>query len=440
MSDRRAEERVALFVDIENMIGEASRIGLPVELSEVVQKLKEFGSIHVRRSFGDIPKSLDSVGKRHQIDNIRRMLHRNLCYIEDVPYITQNKNSVDVRLVIEALSLAYTDESVTHFAILSSDRDYVPLFNKLHELGRKVIAIGMDPEMTHSIFQDAADHIFYYRNFFTGTRDESEQTEQKRNIRSRYEVLLCRAVQAMENQGKVATPYAVTQRMTSQVPDFDVSLTGAGSFSEFLRMCEVAELIQLTGEPGTESFAVTLSEKGRALIASVETAQTEPPRRVSDPELETRYRRVIEGKLKLPLPSIDQRRAILSAATRTYDELMEREGPFHLLEWKAETVEEMRERPDISEQAIYKTMISLFIARCFHCEVNEDWYNPLIISQAQRPEDWEHAIHRLFVSNIVSVMGTVGLAQAPLAKVLFGSDSEESMTIAGELIEEAKDR
>jgi hypothetical protein len=55
--------RIALFIDVENLVGSASTIGLPIDVSPVLEKLKEYGRVQVRRSFGDLEKCLNSVGK-----------------------------------------------------------------------------------------------------------------------------------------------------------------------------------------------------------------------------------------------------------------------------------------------------------------------------------------------------------------------------------------
>ena len=115
--------RIALFIDIENLIGSASTIGLPINIAPVLDKLKEFGKVQVRRSFGDLDKCLRSISKEREIHETRRMLHHNLVQIEDIPYLTQSKNTADITLAVEALALAFQYPDISHFAILASDRD-----------------------------------------------------------------------------------------------------------------------------------------------------------------------------------------------------------------------------------------------------------------------------------------------------------------------------
>lgn len=427
----KSEDRIALFIDIENLIGEASRIGLPIDVSEVINKLREYGSIHVRRCYGDISRCLDGVGKRYETDNIRRMLYRNLVRIEDVPFLTQNKNTVDMRLVIDALSLAYVDPSIRHFAVLSSDRDYVPLFNKLHELGRTVIAVGIDPEATHSIFREAADHLHYYRNFFATAATVETKKEEEADVRPRYFDALCRAVTGIENLGRKPTIPAVRQRIGQLVPDFDLGMAGYSSFGELISDAVHNRLVRL--ESGEEPL-LQLGESGRAALELPPQGGDAPPKE-DDKTLQKRYVKILEEKLRIPLPALEHRRRILKAASRTYDELMS-VGSFDMLEWKEATWNEVGNDIPNTEKAVYKTLISLFIARCFHCDVGEDWYNPRIYSLAQSSDSWEFCMHRLFTSNIVQGVGRRGISRTALCQTLFEDQSDENLAETDRLIQD----
>ena len=94
-SAAESDVRIALFVDTENLVRGASTIGLPVDIGPVLGKLKEYGKVQIRRCFGDLERNVKSWQEREQI---RRMLHSNLMQIEDVPFITQYKNTADMRL------------------------------------------------------------------------------------------------------------------------------------------------------------------------------------------------------------------------------------------------------------------------------------------------------------------------------------------------------
>ncbi len=138
----QTNEQIAVFLDIENFIGFSNALKLPVDLSEILEKLKEEGRIIIRRSFGDLVKALAGNYQIKESDNVRRMLRDNLFIHEDIVYNNQFKNSADMRLAVEVLYTAFTVPNITKFAIIAGDSDYVPLFQKLQEQNKTVICIS----------------------------------------------------------------------------------------------------------------------------------------------------------------------------------------------------------------------------------------------------------------------------------------------------------
>lgn len=63
-------------------------------------------------------------------------------------------NSVDVRLAVDCISAAYEHPDIKHFVLVTSDKDYISLVNKLQELRREVILIGGD--RTSPIMRESA--------------------------------------------------------------------------------------------------------------------------------------------------------------------------------------------------------------------------------------------------------------------------------------------
>ena len=118
----------------------------------VINKLLEESSdpkIRIRRAYGDIYAAVKLL-KKHVGEeklrglhwSIRNNLAENLVQIADTPYL-KSKNSADMWLTADALSIAHTSPAIDQFAILSSDRDYIPLILKLQGLGKEVIGIGI---------------------------------------------------------------------------------------------------------------------------------------------------------------------------------------------------------------------------------------------------------------------------------------------------------
>lgn len=304
-SDSNSNARIALFIDIENLLSGASTIGLPLDVSPILKELKGYGNVQIRKCFGDILKCLQSVGKGREINNVRKMLYSNLVNIEDVPYTTIHKNTADIRLVIDALSTAYQYEDITHFAIVASDRDYVPLFNKLHELGRTVIAVGIDRQNTNPIVIDASDFMFYYEALFAAPAVEKESEEDEEDVQTLMESyfdVLGQSIRTLEMRGQAATSAAVSKVMREIRSDFSPELVNLSGFKEFIDKAIEANIAvidepQGAGDPILSKPSET--DKPTSTIPAVQPVYGDSTLTLID-----RYKEFLEAGLRIPLPDL----------------------------------------------------------------------------------------------------------------------------------------
>lgn len=93
------------------------------------------------------------------------MLQANLIRHEDIPYYNGYKNTSDIRLAIEAMSIAYTHPDINIFAIIANDRDYMPVFSKLKEIGKTIIGIGSTKTTVGELYRSACDIFYYHEDF-----------------------------------------------------------------------------------------------------------------------------------------------------------------------------------------------------------------------------------------------------------------------------------
>ena len=128
------DQRIALFVDFENLV---TRTGLSAEqfdIAPALDTLLDKGKVLFRRAYCDWTRFAPAT----------RNLHEHGVELIDVPPSTRaGKNGADVRLVIDALELAYLREHINTFVVASGDSDFCPLAYKLREIGRTVIGMGV---------------------------------------------------------------------------------------------------------------------------------------------------------------------------------------------------------------------------------------------------------------------------------------------------------
>src|SRR3954471_8790943 len=147
------ERRIALFIDFENLVTNTG-ITIPgFNLQPAMDRLLEKGKVVFRRAYCDWSRFREA--KAH--------LHEHGVELVEVPPSTRSgKNAADMRLVIDALELAYNREHIDTYVIASGDSDFVPLANKLREMGRTVIGLGVKGS-TSPLFVKACDEFLYLR-------------------------------------------------------------------------------------------------------------------------------------------------------------------------------------------------------------------------------------------------------------------------------------
>ncbi|MGH2786359.1 MAG: NYN domain-containing protein [Actinomycetota bacterium] len=147
------EERLALFIDFENLAIGARDRGGEINMSVIMDALSERGRVVVRRAYADW--NLFSDYRSHLMAERIEML--------EIPQRTGmvRKNAADIKLAVDALELAFQREFITTFVIASGDSDFTPLVLKLRELNRRVVGIGVEGS-TSELLPGACDEFLFY--------------------------------------------------------------------------------------------------------------------------------------------------------------------------------------------------------------------------------------------------------------------------------------
>lgn len=147
------EERIALFLDFENLaIGSRDR-GSKLDMSVVVDALSERGRLVVRRAYADWTLFAD-----HRADLVSQRIE-----LIEMPQRSGmiKKNTADIKLAVDAVELAFQRDFITTFVIGSGDSDFTPLVLKLRELNRRVIGVGVEGS-TSELLPGACDEFLFY--------------------------------------------------------------------------------------------------------------------------------------------------------------------------------------------------------------------------------------------------------------------------------------
>src|SRR6056297_3425741 len=148
-----SEERLALYVDHENVAIGARDIGYRFDPKPLLEALAERGRLITRRAYADWNLFRD---------DRRDMVDANVELIE-IPQRSDSvrKNAADIQMAVDAMELALTRDFVSTFVIVSGDSDFTPLVNRLRELNKKVIGVGLKGS-TSAMLPPACDEFIFY--------------------------------------------------------------------------------------------------------------------------------------------------------------------------------------------------------------------------------------------------------------------------------------
>jgi uncharacterized protein (TIGR00288 family) len=261
------EERIALFLDYENLaIGAREQLGMAFELRPVTDALAERGRVVVRRAYADWSS----------FDEDRRMLTRSHVELIDMPQRMgfSRKNAADIKMVVDALELAFERDYISTFVLCTGDSDFTPLVAKLRELNKRVIGVGVE-KSTSSLLAAACDEFLYYDRL-EGVDVSGPRTTQKgapdpvaapepAPVRDADTLAtsLAQSVAGLQLTANGAVTASTLKRtMLRKDPTFNEADYGFRTFGELLRHFAGLGVVELSEGTAKGDTEVTLPERG----------------------------------------------------------------------------------------------------------------------------------------------------------------------------------
>jgi len=299
MTNMNEEERIALFLDYENLaIGARDLLGgATFDFRPIADALAERGRVVVRRAYADWAS----------FEEDRRVLTRHHVELIEIPQRMGlvRKNAADIKLAVDAIELCLERDYITTFVIGTGDSDFTPLVHKLRELNRRVIGIGVEAS-TSKLLPPACDEFLFYerleglelqppkrrsRGSGRGTAaakpeaaaieatpaDDGDAPAAPREERD-LDVLVTQTLAGLERTSGAAVRASVLKRtMLRKDPTFSEAEYGFRGFGELLRHLAGRGVVELTeseatGDPEVR-FATQVGDEDQAfalLRATVE--------------------------------------------------------------------------------------------------------------------------------------------------------------------------
>jgi uncharacterized protein (TIGR00288 family) len=251
---------LAVFLDLENIALGAQDARFPqFDIGKVFERLLIKGNIVVKKAYCDFAR----------YEAFKRPLHEAAFELIEIPHVRQSgKNSADIRMVVDALDLCYTNDRVDAFAIISGDSDFSPLVSKLRENGKTVIGVGVK-NSTSDLFINNCDEFIYYDDLVrvaqpkarpkaAGTAAAPKSAapavpDPKRPDPARALDLVLATVNALiDERGADESIWAsmVKQAIKRQNPGFNERAYGFSAFTDLLREGQKRGLLQLEEKAG----------------------------------------------------------------------------------------------------------------------------------------------------------------------------------------------
>ncbi len=243
------EPRIAVFLDYENLaIGAKENLGSAFDFGPVADALAERGRVIHRKAYADWS----------YFDSDRRMLTRHQVELVDIPQKMggSRKNAADIKMAIDAIELALDRDYITTFVICTGDSDLSPLVQKLRELDRQVIGVGVR-QSTSKLLPPACDEFMFYDNLVSDDEPKKQKSKGKSADAvgpmpsSDLSTVTSTLAGLCSSSGSVRSS-SLKRALLRKDPTFSEAELGFRSFGALLANLAEKGLIELTGSGDPE--------------------------------------------------------------------------------------------------------------------------------------------------------------------------------------------
>ncbi|MFO0850557.1 MAG: NYN domain-containing protein [Gemmataceae bacterium] len=242
------ERTLAVFIDFENLaLGFGNRRDR-FSIEKVLERLVEKGKIVAKRAYADWSR----------FGNFASTLHSAAVELVEIPKrVMTGKNSADIRMVVDAMDLAYSKDHIDTFVVVSGDSDFSPLVSKLKEMGKHVIGLGLH-DSTSDLLRDNCDEFIYYEDLDRAPVAPLTAGVAVPDTKKKAFDLLLDSLLALRRENKeVIYSSMVKDTMKRKKPSFNEEYHGYRTFSELLEDAQRVGLIELDKHKASGMYVVT---------------------------------------------------------------------------------------------------------------------------------------------------------------------------------------
>ncbi len=201
--------------------------GAKVEtLNSILEKVKIRGDILIGKVYGYTDKFSDLKPV---------LLSNTFTVVPSLRYGIAQKNNADIQLVVDALEVAYTNDLIDSFCIVSGDSDYMPLVGRLKAMGKFVLGISRS-EAASTIFINACNEFQFMESVRKSKVEKPKRQRQapaneEQADESELNKLLTTVLEEHNDEMYASELKGVLLRLR---PDFNEKSYGCASFFKLL--------------------------------------------------------------------------------------------------------------------------------------------------------------------------------------------------------------
>ena len=261
--------QLAVFIDFDNIeIGVKSTLNTTLDLSMVLDALKERGEVVSKSAYGDWARA--GTHSRTLTDHAVHMVQRNVTPRGD-------KNGADINLVVDALEMCFTHPHIDGFAIVGGDSDFIALVEKLKQFGKRVYIVG-GRGFTSGTMQRNCHEFISYENLLGGGRGGRGGGQNRGGGGGRMSLdkgfeKVQRALKILADRGVQPQLGPIKSTLLNLDSTFSERDFGVSSFREFIQ--KLADKRLLTMKRIDQGYLVEINGDGEPEAAAESPAKDE---------------------------------------------------------------------------------------------------------------------------------------------------------------------
>jgi uncharacterized protein (TIGR00288 family) len=255
------ENRIAVFVDAENVSSWIKHDGITMLIDELMQ----LGQIIIRRAYG--------VWSRPQLAAHQAAINQQGFELIHCYHPVTGKNTADIQMTVDVIECAWQLPNISCFVLVTGDADFSPVFRRLRAMGKDVIGVGQQSTLSECVktsctrFIYTNEYIEYRQQLWTEDNASTQETSSASTDYSAGDTAkqLAEAnalvMQLLTAEKKAVNISQLKSTLKAQI-GFDEKDFNFASFSQFLTAIDAITLTKV----GTTNYAAL--EINDAVIAT----------------------------------------------------------------------------------------------------------------------------------------------------------------------------